>query len=75
MNRLDCCGLDGRLDTKMDQFDLCHIYTDLEKTGILGSWILRNIFQNPKIEEHLEQSCAYFDIKQAQIFKREILFA
>ena len=34
---------------------------DLEKTGILGSWILRNIFQNHQIEEHLEQYLAYFD--------------
>ena len=25
MNRCDCWGPDGRLDTKIDQFDLCHI--------------------------------------------------
>jgi hypothetical protein len=34
---------------------------DLEKTGILGSWILRNIFQNHQIEEHFEQSPAYLN--------------
>ena len=35
---------------------------DLEKTGILGSWILRNICQNHQIEEHLEQSAMKLDL-------------
>ena len=26
MNVCDCCGPDGHLDTKIDKFDLCHIY-------------------------------------------------
>ena len=38
------------------------VIADLEKTGILGSWILRNIFQNYTIEEHFEQSSAYFQV-------------
>ena len=25
MNVCDFCGPDGRLDTKIDQFDICHI--------------------------------------------------
>jgi hypothetical protein len=25
MNGCDCCGPDGRLDTKINEFDLCHI--------------------------------------------------
>ena len=36
------------------------VIADLEKTGILGSRILRNIFQNHTIEEHFKQSSAYF---------------
>ena len=32
---------------------------DLEKTGILGSWVLRNICQYHEIEEHFEQSPVY----------------
>ena len=31
--------------------------SDLEKTGILGSWILRNICQNPQNEEQLTMIC------------------
>jgi hypothetical protein len=34
-------------------------FADLEKTGILGSWILRNISQNQLIEEHFDQLSAY----------------
>ena len=35
--------------------------TGLEKTQILGSWILRrNISQNHQLDEHFEQSITYF---------------
>ena len=33
---------------------------DLEKTRILGSWILRNIFKYHHIEEHVGLSPTYF---------------
>ena len=33
---------------------------DLDKNVILGSWILRNIYENHQIKEHFDQSPAKF---------------
>ena len=45
---------------------------DPEKTGILGSWILRNILKNHKIEEHVGQSPSYFlNLHRLRIFLTE----
>ena len=44
---------------------------DLEKTGILGSWILRNIFPNLHIEEHFEQSLAHLDFNVGKCYFRK----
>ena len=50
------------------------VVADLEKTGILGSWILRNIFQNDQIEEHFEQSPAYLDFNACKLnFRMQII--
>ena len=54
------------IKTKLQCSVLCnllrsaHWKTDLVQTGTLGSWILRNISHNPKIEEHFDQSTANF---------------
>ena len=40
-------------------FTLCQA-PDQEKTGILGSWILRNIFKYHHIEKHFDLPPAYF---------------
>ena len=43
------------------------LQADLEKTGILGSWILRNICENHQIEEQLEQCPMKMDFNAGKL--------
>jgi hypothetical protein len=46
------------VSTHKTSYKISIIEADLEKTGILGSWILRNISQNQ--QEHFDQLSAYY---------------
>ena len=42
----------------------------MEKTGILGSWILRNTIQYHQIEEHFDKYPAYLDLNAGKLYLR-----
>ena len=50
------------------------VWVDLEKTWILLSWILRNIFQKHKIQDHIQQSPVYFDLNANDLYFIEVFY-